>query len=452
MLSKEVLEMANSLVGRTVVTTARAKTARVAAGLAALSLVTAACAAESETDDGAKAGTTTTAVADNPAAVTDLVKYTGGTKGAADDSLAPVTLGWVNQQGGALGFPSATDGAEAAVEYVNKNLGGIDGHPLKLKTCYVVENEQDGNACGLKLVNDKAVKTVLFGSTITGNQSFLAVNKGQKPVLMANSISSTDAQADNVFIYNGNPSTIFRGLATYLGTVVKAKKVSVIYPQDAQSADGAKVLEQALGALDIDVKAVGFDPSTTNLTSAAVASGAADADAIIPLVSSPPACVAAAKALDTLKVKAPVVSAGAFCFSAPVAQGLGGEAPKWQQISTQTNVADKSQPDVRAYIEASSAAGLSDQSQSTPDAALAWGLVLTAARLTTAAGGADATATAIGEQAKSFTGPLVLGSETIACGGDSAAPGICGAQTRVFEYSGNGSYKALTDWLEPSAK
>ncbi|MCD9199062.1 ABC transporter substrate-binding protein [Aeromicrobium wangtongii] len=447
--------MANSLVGRTVTKTVRTRTARMAAGFIALTLVTAACAAESDggnAADGSAGGDTPTAVADNPAAVTDLVKYTGGSAGAADDSLEPVTLGWVNQQGGALGFPSATDGAEAAVKYINKNLGGIGGHPVKLETCFVVENEQDGNACGLKLVNNKAVKTVLFGSTITGNQSFLAVNKGQKPVLMANSISSTDAQADNVFIFNGNPGSIFRGLATYLGTVVKAKKVSVIYPQDAQSADGVKVLERALGALDIDVKAVGFDPSTTNLTSAAVASGAADADAIIPLVSSPPACVAAAKALDTLKVKAPVVSAGAFCFSAPVAQGLGGEAPKWQQISTQTNVADKSQPDVQTYVEASSKTGLSPQSQSTPDAALAWGLVFTAARLANAAGGADATEVTIAEQAKSFAGPLLLGSQTLSCGSDSTAPGLCGAQTRVFEYSGNGAYKALTDWLDPSAK
>lgn len=444
--------MAISLVGRTVAKTARSKTARVVAAIVATSVVTAACATSSDTSDGAKDSTPTAAVADDLSAVTDLVTYTGGSEGAADDSLTPVTLGWVNQQGGALEFPSATDGAEAAVDYVNKYLGGIGGHPLKLKTCYVVENEQDGNSCGLKLVNDKDVKTVLFGSTITGNQSFLAVNKGQKPVLMANSISSADAEADNVLVFNGNPSSIFRGLATYVDTVLKAKNVSLIYPQNAQSADGAKVLQQALGALGIKVKAVGFDPATTNLTSAAVASGASDADAIIPLVSSPPACVAAAKALDTLKVSAPVIAAGAFCFSPPVAQGLGGDAPKWQQISTQTNVADKSQPDVQAYIKASSQAGLSPQSQSTPDAALAWGLVMTATRFVNGAGAADASAQTIAQEAASFTGPLLLGSQTISCGSDSAAPGLCGAQTRVFEYSGNGSYKALTDWLDPSAK
>lgn len=428
----------------------RSRTAQLIALLATVSAVTAGCAAESSSPSSTGASTAVVTDQSNTSAVTDLVDYTGGTDGAADQSLEPVTIGWVNQQGGALGFPSATEGAEAAVKYVNEYLGGIDGHPLQLETCFVVENEQDGNSCGLQLVNDPDVRTVLFGSTITGNQSFLAVNKGQKPILMANSISSTDAQSENVFIYNGNPSSIFRGLTTYLDSVVGAETVALIYPQNAQSADGAKVLQTALDSVGIDVKAVGFDPSTTNLTAAAVAAGVSDADAIVPLVSTPSTCVAAAKALDTLAVTAPVIGAGAFCFTDEVAQGLGGDAPKWQQISTQTNVADMSQPDVQAYVEASSKVGLSDTAQSTPDAALAWGLVATATRFINAAGGADATESAIAEQATTFTGPLLLGSETVACGSDTSEPGLCGAQTRVFEYSGNGSYTALTDWLEPS--
>ncbi|OZC81233.1 hypothetical protein CH274_10320 [Rhodococcus sp. 06-418-5] len=433
-------------------TRAGSKSAKLMVIAATMSAVLAGCAAEAASPTGTATSGSTAVATDqtNTSAVTDLVDYTGGTAGAADQSLEPVTIGWVNQQGGALGFPAATDGAEAAVKYVNENLGGIGGHPLKLETCFVVENEQDGNSCGLQLVNDPDVRTVLFGSTITGNQSFLAVNKGQKPILMANSISSTDAQSDNVFIYNGNPSSIFRGLTTYLDTVVGAKSVALIYPQNAQSADGAKVLQTALDSVGIEVKAVGFDPSTTNLTAAAVASGASDADAIVPLVSTPPTCVAAAKALDTLAVTAPIIGAGSFCFTDQVAQGLGGDAPKWQQISTQTNVADMSQPDVQSYIDASTTAGLSETSQATPDAALAWGLVATATRFLNAAGGSEATAPAIAEQAKSFTGPLLLGSATVACGANTAEPGLCGAQTRVFEYTGNGSYTALTDWLEPS--
>lgn len=418
---------------------------------ATTALVLTGCGGNSGTSNGTTAsdGPSATAAAD-PNAVTDYVAYTGGKDGKADNTLSPLTIGWLNQQGGALGFPTATEGAKAAVDYVNTHLGGIGGHPLALHTCYVAENEQEGNACGLELVNDKSVKAVLYGTLFAGNQSFQAVNKGQKPVLMANSISPIDAAAKNVYIYNGNPSSIFGGLASYASSVLKAKTVSVIYPQDAQSTAGVAILKQALTSVGVDMKAVGFDPSTTNLTGAAVAAGVQKADAVIPLVSTPPACIAAAKALDSLAVKVPVIGTGSFCFTGATAQGLGGEAPKWQQLSTQTNVADRSLGDVKAYLDASSAAGLSAQSQTTSDAALAWGLVLTAARFLNEAGGAQADEASIASAAKAFAGPMLLGSAEIKCEGIATQPGLCGAQTRIFEHTGGGSFKAVTDWLAPA--
>lgn len=418
----------------------------------AVALTLAGCASESDTPGGTTTdgGNPTATSSAAPWAVTDYVEYTGGTDGAADDSLAPVTIGWVNQQGGPLGFPTATEGAEAAVEYVNEYLGGVGGHPLALHTCFIADAEAEGNACGLELVNDDEVKTVLYGTLIAGNQSFQAVNKGQKPVLMANSISPNDATAPNVYMYNGNPSSIFGGLASYAADVVKAKSVSVIYPQDAQSAVGVGILQQALKAVGVEMKAVGFDPSTTNLTGAAVAAGVQDADLVIPLVSVPPACIAAAKALDSLAVTAPVISTGSFCFTPAVAQGLGGEMPKWQQLSTQTNVADRSLADVQTYLDASADGKIPQASQGTSDAALAWGLVLTAVRFLNEAGGAEADEASIAAAAKSFEGPMVLGSEEIKCGAYPKQPGLCGGQTRVFEHTGGGTFTALTEWLSPA--
>jgi len=383
-------------------------------------------------------------------AVTDLVAYTGGKSGAADASQSPVTVGWFNQQGGPLGFPAGTQGAEAAVKYVNTKLGGIGGHPLKLSTCFVVQSEQEGNACGLQFANDSSVKTVLYGTAIFGDQAAQAVLKGAKPILMANSISPADAAAANVYIFNGNPPSIFGGLTTYLVSEVKAKTVALIYPQDAQSTAGAEVLKASLTASGVTVNAVGFDPATTNLTAAATAAGVLTADAVVPLVSTPPACVAAANAFKTLNVKAPVVSTGSFCFTAPVAQGLGGEAPLWNQLSTQANVADTSEPDVAAYIQQSTEAGLSPEVQTDSNAALAWGLVMTAARFLNGGGAAGATEQTIAAQAKAFTGPMLLGPAKVACGTYPSQAGLCGFQTRVFQHTGGNSFKAVTDWMDPT--
>lgn len=426
----------------------RGRVHSVVAVLATAAVLMSGCANPSATTeaDGTIVARSTAA---DPWAVTDLVTYVGGKPGAADTTLEPVRIGWVNQQGGSLEFPDATAGAQAAVEYVNDQLGGIDGHPLELSTCYVVDNEQEGNACGLRMANDDAVKAVLFGTLMTGGNSLQAVLQGSKPILMANSISPPDATGKNVFIFNGNPSTIFGGMGTYLRDQ-GVKSVAAIYPQDAQSAAGVAQLGAVLKGLGIELKAVGFDPASTNLTAAAVAANVQHADAVVPLVSSPAHCVAAAKALRSLAVSAPVVSSGSFCFSEAVARGLGGDTPKWRQLVTQSNVADTALPDVKAYLGQSEKAGLSADAQTNSDATLAWGLVMTAARFLNGAGGVDATPETMARSAESFTGPMLLAGKTVKCASFPSQPGLCGAQSRVFEHTGADSFVAVSDWLEPS--
>ncbi|MBV8998591.1 MAG: hypothetical protein JO304_06000, partial [Solirubrobacterales bacterium] len=55
--------------------------------------------------------------------VTDYLSYVDGKAGPANPSLPPVTIGWVNQQGGAQSIgPLATTGAQIAVKYINTEL------------------------------------------------------------------------------------------------------------------------------------------------------------------------------------------------------------------------------------------------------------------------------------------------------------------------------------------
>src|SRR6516225_7185912 len=76
--------------------------------------------------------------------VTDYLTYVGGTAGPANQSLPPVKIGFINQQGGptAVGL-HATDGAKMAVNYANAELGGIGGHPIVLDTCFIASAEEE---------------------------------------------------------------------------------------------------------------------------------------------------------------------------------------------------------------------------------------------------------------------------------------------------------------------
>ena len=88
--------------------------------------------------------------------MTNYVKYVGGKNGAANNKLAPVQIGFFNQQGGAIVIgANATNGAQLAVNYANKHLGGVDGHPIKLVTCFIASAEEEGTTCGQKFLANK---------------------------------------------------------------------------------------------------------------------------------------------------------------------------------------------------------------------------------------------------------------------------------------------------------
>src|SRR5690348_13554818 len=141
-----------------------------ALGAALLMLVVAVgCGSDNSSDNssgggGSSSGSSTTSkdVANSgdttvSAGVSDYAKYVGATSsGAADSSKTPITIGWVNQQGGPTDVgPGATKGAELAVKYLNEKLGGIQGHPVKLFTCFTSTSEEQGQTCGQKMVNNK---------------------------------------------------------------------------------------------------------------------------------------------------------------------------------------------------------------------------------------------------------------------------------------------------------
>ena len=188
-----------------------------ALALALTAAVLAACGSSNDntTSGGAAASTSTPAKSTSTAAaapankssagVTDYVKYVGGTAGAADNSKSPIVIGYVNQQGGANDVgPNSTIGAQLAADYVNKYAGGIDSHPVKLHTCFISTSEEQGQQCGQKMANDKAVDAVGVGAVATGAQPLNASIAGDKPMFWGVSVNQVDTKNKNGFILFGD--------------------------------------------------------------------------------------------------------------------------------------------------------------------------------------------------------------------------------------------------------
>jgi branched-chain amino acid transport system substrate-binding protein len=392
-------------------------------------------------DDAAPAGGT--AAADS---VTDYVQYTGGTKGAADASKSKIVIGWTNQQGGpADPSPYATDGAKLAVKYVNEELGGVDGHPIELASCFTSTTEEQGQSCGQKFANDDDVDVVAVGAMSIGSQPLMASIDGAKPMVYSVAAGASDAQNKNGYILFGDLIRVLPPLATFSKEVLKAKTAAVIYPEAPGVSYAADALTGGLKAAGITYKRVSYPANATDLVAPLSAAGAQTADVVNPVVL-PPQCVTVAKALKQSKVTAPVV-ATPLCLNSNVANALG-DLPQWYYGIASSLTADRSDPASGAFMAVAAKNGGAEKAAD-PYYSISFAEILTIVQWMNAIGPDKLSPEAIAAKAKAFKGPLALGPPTVQCGEYPDAPAICNDQMKVFKYEGKGQFKPASDWIGP---
>jgi branched-chain amino acid transport system substrate-binding protein len=381
------------------------------------------------------------------AGVTDYVKYVGGKAGAADSSLEPITIGFVNQQGGANDVgPGATEGAKLAVQYVNKYAGGIDGHPVRLHTCFISTAEEQGQQCGQKMANDKQVDVVGVGAVAVGAQPLNASIGGEKPMVWGVSVNQVDSKNKNGYILFGDQFHILAPWGTFGRDVLKAKSAAVVYPQVPGIIEGANAMVKGLQAAGITVKRVGYEANATDLVGPLAAAGAQSADMIVPQ-SDAKGCINLAKALEQSGVDAPVVS-NPLCLNPLVSKALGGDVPKWYYGIASSLTADPSDPGAKAMVDAMTKLGAADK-LADPWVPTTMATVLSIAKFMNAVGADKITPEAIAEQARAFKGPLAFGAPALQCEKYSDAPAVCNDQTKFFKYEGKGKFERASGFVRP---
>ena len=145
----------------------------------------------------APAGDTTTPPDEVEGKVTDFAAYVGGS-GAADASLPPVKIGYVNQQGGSIVVTDTNDdGVDIGVKYINEQAGGIGGRPIEVVKCFIADTEEEGQQCGQQFANDDEIVAVVTGPTVIGTESFYAALAGSKPVIVGVSVNPADTHQEH---------------------------------------------------------------------------------------------------------------------------------------------------------------------------------------------------------------------------------------------------------------
>jgi branched-chain amino acid transport system substrate-binding protein len=383
--------------------------------------------------------------------VTNYLSYTGGKSGKADSSLPPVNIGWINQQGGQQVIGAlATNGAQLAVKYVNAELGGIDGHPVALKTCYIASAEEEGTTCGQRMVADKQVSVINEGGVAIGVQSLYSTIGGAKPVIAGVAATPIDSVQKNAAIFFGDVTHVLGPFGTYAKDVLHAKTAALVYPNIAGITQGATAISDSLQKAGVTVKKVGYSASQTDLIGPLTSAGAQTADMVIPY-SDASGCVNLAKGLKQLGITdAKKIVSAPLCLNSQVMAGLGGDFPIWTYAIASSLFGDKTDPGVPPYLKVAQTYGAMKDAPD-PWNIVAFSQILTTVRFLNEVGYDKITPQAVQDRAKAFTGPIALGAPELKCGKYSTAPAVCNDRAQFFQYQGKLQFTKVAGWLTPPA-
>jgi branched-chain amino acid transport system substrate-binding protein len=373
-------------------------------------------------------------------AAAQYAPFTGGTAGKAA-SGTPINIGYINNEGGVPSFPDATAAAKVAVQFVNAQLGGVGGRPVKLVTCFPL-NEGQGQTCAQQFLNDSSISLIVDGVTPVGSASFFQTIGGKKPVIEAVPATPNDVQAKHAYGISSGGFAAGND-ATYVANTLKAKTVGVLgASDDPGSVAAVNVLKGALQKLGVKVTVATYTTTSSDLLPALSASGGNKNDVIYMDSVSTPNCISAAKAAQQAAITKPIVGVNA-CVTSVVKQALG-DFPKWTTRWNQEDPYAQGSADVKAYNTVM--ASYNPKAETAGTAGTVFSAVMLAVKMLNQAG-ASATPASLESALSAFKGPAPMLPPNLKFGAIPGMPALGTLASRMYTYGGNGQWKDASGWI-----
>ena len=173
----------------------------------------------------------------------------------------PIRLGMINQDTGAVGaFPELTRAARAAVDFVNAELGGVDGRPLELITCDTGFSPE-GSTAAPSASSARAWSPSPGGIDVWGT-SIPVLESNEIPYIGGIPVSDAELHSPISFLFSGGSPGAFAAFAAYAVEELGAESIALMYGdfgsiKEAAERYGAGVAESlGLDPEDITLRAV----------------------------------------------------------------------------------------------------------------------------------------------------------------------------------------------------
>jgi branched-chain amino acid transport system substrate-binding protein len=369
-------------------------------------------------------------------AIKQAAAYTGSKVGKASSSAKPYVIGWINQEGGVPSFLPADGAMKAWVKFVNTDLGGLQGHPVELKTCYVVSSPQDAQTCAQKFAADSTINLVVLGDVTLGTASIYSTLEGRKPFISITPNTPADI-SQSVYYYfpgqGGDPLSI-----AFAKQYLHAKKMALVVEANAGAEGAAQQVAKSAKAAGVSAT-VASAATASDFNAALLSAGASSANAIFALVTAPN-CAPVEQAVKQSGITTPVIGLQ-FCVDTSVIKANGGDLPKWDYYFSSDNPYDPaSSPDVQTYRSVMS----TFEPSSGYDDVVPFGAMMVATKMINQIGIKGATVSGIKAWQKAYHGKVFLGASKASCGTSASTPSLCAVYGTVGEYSGNGHWHTVS--------
>ncbi len=369
--------------------------------------------------------------------------YVGG-HGKANPKLSPVTIGVVNQRTSTNSpVPQWTTGVKVAVDYINQQAGGVDGHPLDAVYCAVPTTVAAAQSCGEEFADNSQISSVNVGVLSVGTTALVdALAPTKKPLLAGLALTTVLPKVSTAFVLDGTAWSVNIPIATLGKQVLHVKSVSMIYGLNTPIGSHiATLVTRAFKYEGIDkVDAVGYTTHTPNLTEPIEASHVATTTLFVAESAGGHTCsdtYEALKALGLAGKKKVLVSV--TCDTPTVAKADGGQLPHdWYYLSANPLPGSPTKA-------VSAAAAVFKEYGKAAGGKTAWetdafGQILTNAKFDTEIlkAGKKITPATVAATAKAFKGPMANGPATEDCGGIAGFPAVCGSEVNFFQNTSPG--------------
>ena len=368
----------------------------------------------------------------------------------------PIVVGFINTEGAQLGsVPELRLGSEAARNYINTELDGVDGRPIEFEVCITNSSPESSIACANQMVERKVV-AVLGGVDLGSASSLPIITAAGIPYVGTTPLLPADFTTEGAFTLDPGGLGV-AGNAAFAVDRLRAKRVAVLHDDSPQGRQLAEAFVRPVlakgGVRDDRITLVAERADAPDLAPAVAAATRADPDALI-VVFPPPACSRIMQATASLGVTADRLFIGRCAGPSAIAAGGAGANAAYFFSSILSPDAHPDDPDVAVYKKKVAAYGDGEIESGSYDVARGFATTVTFHRRLQEIDATDITPAAVTNVFRSAVDAPSFMGHPFTCDGKQGAPGfvsLCNNRVRIYQYVDGRHRDAAGEWISTGA-